>query len=1663
MNRLSFFQGIRPAYLLLGIFLASNTLVLGQSLSYLQRFPESASGMFAKSTSVASDVEGRIYIANPQAAVIQVMDPKGQFLSPISSFGSYQLAAPSIVAVGRNGSLYCYDGTAGLLLSRDREGKSRIIARKGSATGEVEDVKAIAADDRGIVYVLNGAKKQIDIFLPEGHYLTWCSGGIDEFKNPLCLGISAANELYVLEGEGPSVVIFDVNLRQINFHRNVTSKEGVYLSEPRAMAVAANGDFFLLDGKTARITHLNQRGQVLGSTGSKGKASPSIFENPAALAITKDENLAVLDISASQIQVFSAESGSIRRNPESREISFKALKSTRSGLLDIAVSSKGNRYGIPCNARDKVIAYADTGRREAFVINNMFKEASDLDIDSQNRLYVVNRDNREVLVFDENGVLQRKFGKETPQKLKDPSSIKIQKDGTILLCDKGNGFIHKWNAQGVYQKIIISTDNSPLQGPVSLQLDSKDRIYIWDEKANCIYRAASSGWPLELSRLFAKPSKSGSSPGQISSFFVDGLDHIYLFNADTKQIEVYTWGVDPEMICSVGFDGEGLFGFAGAEKFHFDGSSFIAYASAKDCSLYRAVQFLVKPPAPDANVSFNVSEGRLALVYNKSEFTSVTAYGLLTDDRLGRDSIAVRSDGKMLLLDESNLKDDKLHTYSFVSLSNNAASDPALSFNNYLGYGDRMLVKGDWQEALTAYQNAVDRLGASPGMKKYCAEKLCEGSETLRLTSRLGMAASFVEQAFLFAPDEPLVRSKVRNVFCDYFKELISLGELAELSERAFEWQKIKGMKPLVFEALDSLTSYLHSLESRSAFEQSVFVGRNLLRWDNRCLQCAVELSNSLFGLYTLRAETGAPSLELEALISEALSYASQAAEGMKISGMNRVETELLRLKILNAGGRCQEASRFGQAALAELSDVLQLRQELDIREEVAVAAMACGLYGQAVLDFKNMLLEDAGNTRYKRYLAEALTAEGSYQQSRDIYSSLMAADARNPIWSARIGELELLRENFAEASFQLEKAVKQDPTARAFYAPLAKAFDGMENYRNALENYLVALAFIDDQLAKAPYRISSIKELEVLKSDRRAMILRMATLYDRIGEYDVAIDFWRMILKDNPTDPEALLGMGSSALKTGRVYDAVNAFATGFNNDRSNKVFENEYNNALKLRAEVARNEAALSIMEVKAHPVFPSLYRNYADVGTLPLGEIIIANNTDVPITPTAVSVFVKEIMDEPTRLKAPAMVGYSNTYFRLSAIFSDRILEFTEDQIVQMQVVVEYNYGGVAKSATRNVSLSLHGRNTISWLDKRRLAAFAAPSVEGLVDFTKSVGTSVKDQATYNLNPAMLKAMELYTFLHFSGFSYSPDPVLNFAQVSVQTGMTDFMQYPFETIKRGGGDCDDLVTLFASLFENAGIGAAYIDVPGHVFVAFDSGLRPDQLPASGFNENDVIITKDKVWVPLEVTLIGKHGFMTAWKDGASRYNNELKAGRYPELVSLEDARKVYRPSVYWPKGLSLKVSPGSDFVNAYNNQVAELLLKVNMNAIKKLESRYKIEPSNVFVMNEYAFLLAQTGQVEKAKLILHEALGISPANAILLNNLGNISLREGYTTKAIEYYSLASVVDTEDGEILINLCRAYLKAGDKKNAALAFNKAISMNAELNNLYDDLRIKLQ
>lgn len=124
-----------------------------------------------------------------------------------------------------------------------------------------------------------------------------------------------------------------------------------------------------------------------------------------------------------------------------------------------------------------------------------------------------------------------------------------------------------------------------------------------------------------------------------------------------------------------------------------------------------------------------------------------------------------------------------------------------------------------------------------------------------------------------------------------------------------------------------------------------------------------------------------------------------------------------------------------------------------------------------------------------------------------------------------------------------------------------------------------------------------------------------------------------------------------------------------------------------------------------------------------------------------------------------------------------------------------------------------------------------------------------------------------------------------IKNLTYVSDPRIKWDFVQYPSETIKLKGGDCDDLTVLLSSLLESIGIETALVDYRErddvrHVNLLINTKLSPQQANLITENDTKYFIRKNEfgiaeVWIPIETTSLTD--FDTAWNLGSEIFNDE------------------------------------------------------------------------------------------------------------------------------------------------------------------------------------------
>jgi hypothetical protein len=411
------------------------------------------------------------------------------------------------------------------------------------------------------------------------------------------------------------------------------------------------------------------------------------------------------------------------------------------------------------------------------------------------------------------------------------------------------------------------------------------------------------------------------------------------------------------------------------------------------------------------------------------------------------------------------------------------------------------------------------------------------------------------------------------------------------------------------------------------------------------------------------------------------------------------------------------------------------------------------------------------------------------------------------------------------------------------------------------------------------------------------------------------------------------------------------------------------------------------VDIPTLQLRPAFPVFYKHYDDH---PIGTIGLKSNLKVPATDVRVQVFIKEFMDSPKTINICTSLapGDSKTA-DLFALFTDKVLGVTEGTKVAAEVTVFYRVEGQNYEDKRIETLSVLGRNAMTWDDNCKAAAFVTAKEPQVLNFARSVASYIRAKENRSICDNLQAAIAIHEALDLYGVNYTPNPVTPYSEASKQKDVIDFLQFPRETFQYKAGDCSDLSILYGALLQAVGIDAAFITVPGHIYVAVDTCVPVEKAAESLIPVGQFVPYKGHVWIPVEITM--RHqGFMKAWQLGAKEWNENSisgQAGFYP----IQEAWANYQPVGLPGIESTINVPQSDKILAAYLQEVQKYIDKELAPQVAKLQDQIKSTRS-LPAMNSLGVLFAKYGQTDRAEAIFKQVLATKSYLPTLLN-LGNL----------------------------------------------------------------------
>ncbi len=287
--------------------------------------PGTAAGQFNFPRAVAVDGEGRVYVADSGNNRVQVFGADGSFLREWGSTckldtgegcidgGRGQFNEPWGIAVGPDGSVYVSDTWNHRVQKFTNDGQFvNMWGAFGSTGGELgqESIfygpRSVTVGRDGNVYVMDTGNKRVQMFTPDGVFITqWGGGGVVDGRldEPVGLGQDADGNWYITDTWNRRIQKFSENFQYVaQWAVNGWGSQSV-VNKPALAVDSTRGIVYAVDPENYRVLAFGLDGTFKATWGLYGTDSTS-FALPTGIAVGPDGKVYVADGDAHRILVF---------------------------------------------------------------------------------------------------------------------------------------------------------------------------------------------------------------------------------------------------------------------------------------------------------------------------------------------------------------------------------------------------------------------------------------------------------------------------------------------------------------------------------------------------------------------------------------------------------------------------------------------------------------------------------------------------------------------------------------------------------------------------------------------------------------------------------------------------------------------------------------------------------------------------------------------------------------------------------------------------------------------------------------------------------------------------------------------------------------------------------------------------------------------------------------------------------------------------------------------------------------------------------------------------------------------------------------------------------------------------------------------------------------
>ena len=443
---------------------------------------------------------------------------------------------------------------------------------------DVLNVLDVDFDSKNNMYVLDPKEKGISVFDPNGRYLkTLCSG---RFNSPNELLIED-DKLYIIYDDNKFIDRYDLmGNQEITYNKKKTRTseyEMDVLRKPIACATGDEGELYIIDGIGPDIAIFEKNGRFRLRFGNGATESGELV-NPIAIRVDRGGYIYVLDTGKGEIIVY---------NPRMQY--QRSIKLKTSGISDMYLDKRKEQFYLVNGASNTVLVIDTSGKTihefgrlrdplkismdrfgDVYVTNkiesciykfiqkedtykyygkfgtNPFTKITNIAVNKDGSIFLLNESSSEIIKVNRNGWELTRFGSKNVEgkNLEKPTSIVAGEGGKyIYILDKSRKEVLQFSNEGEFLKIVTSQKEGKVTNPIDIASDKEGNLYVVYKKTHVCYVYNNKGEFKAQIGTKTKPKKVFEYLHKPTSVAVepDGKT-VYIFddNSKLRKINVYT-------------------------------------------------------------------------------------------------------------------------------------------------------------------------------------------------------------------------------------------------------------------------------------------------------------------------------------------------------------------------------------------------------------------------------------------------------------------------------------------------------------------------------------------------------------------------------------------------------------------------------------------------------------------------------------------------------------------------------------------------------------------------------------------------------------------------------------------------------------------------------------------------------------------------------------------------------------------------------------------------------------------------------------------------------------------------------------------------------------------------------------------------------------------